>query len=87
MRKRWICVCAAAALLCAEPALAADDAALSRELLAAISAQGFSCGKVAKIRTQAERDYLVACQDGSHYQVTANAQGVLEPHPLGQKIH
>jgi hypothetical protein len=69
------------------PALAADEAALSRDLTAVIAAQGLKCGKIVKIRTQADGDYLVACQDGSNYQIIADAQGKLEAHPLGMKIH
>jgi aminoglycoside phosphotransferase len=69
------------------PALAADEAALSKDLTAVIASQGLPCGKVVKIETQAERDYLVACQEGSNYQIVANAQGKLTAQPLGKKIH
>jgi hypothetical protein len=88
VRKRWTFVSTSLALaVCGAAVLAADDAVLSQELVSVLSAQGMSCGSIVKIRTQSERDYLVACQDGSNYQITANAQGVLEPHPLGKKIH
>jgi hypothetical protein len=73
--------------LSALPALAVDDPALTKELSAVLSSQGLTCGKVARIRTQAQRDYLVACQDGSNYQIAADAQGKLIAHPLGMKIH
>jgi len=73
--------------LCARAVCAAEDPTLGKELTAIISSQGYSCGKVVQISTQAERDYLVACQDGSNYQIDANAQGKLVAHPLGQKIH
>jgi hypothetical protein len=69
------------------PALAADDPALSKDLTSVIASQGLPCGKVVRINTQADRDYLVACQDGSNYQIVANAQGKLAAQPLGIKIH
>lgn len=73
--------------LCARTALAADDPALGKDLTTVITSQGLPCRKVVKIATQAERDYLVACQDGSTYQITADAQGKLVAQPLGKKIH
>jgi hypothetical protein len=69
------------------PAPAADDATLSKDLTAVITAQGLRCPKVIKISKQAEADYLVACQDGSNYQIVADEQGKLVAHPLGMKIH
>ena len=74
-------------MACAVAARAADDPKLSQNLASVIAAQGLKCGKVIRVRTQAEGDYLVACQDGSNYQVTADPQGKLVPHPLGMKIH
>jgi hypothetical protein len=69
------------------PARAAPDADLSKELLSVIAAQTFTCGKIVKIDTQADRDYLVECQNGNSYQVNADAQGKLVAHPLGHKFH
>jgi hypothetical protein len=66
---------------------AADDPALGKSLTSVLASQGLACGKVTKIRTQADGDYLVACQDGSNYQIVADAQGKLTAHPLGMKIH
>lgn len=71
----------------AAPVLAADDPALGKNLTSVLASQGLPCGKVTKIRTQADGDYLVACQDGSSYQIVADAQGKLTAHPLGMKIH
>ena len=68
-----------------QPARSADDAALTTELTAVIATQHLPCGKIVHISTQAERDYLVTCQDGSNYQINPNANGELAPHPLGQK--
>jgi len=69
------------------PVFAADDPALGKSLTSVLASQGLACGKVTKIRTQADGDYLVACQDGSNYQIVADAQGKLIAHPLGVKIH
>ena len=67
------------------PARGADDAALNKELTALIGAQHLPCGQIVNVSTQADRDYLVSCKDGSNYQITANSQGALIAHPLGQK--
>jgi len=71
--------------LFATPALAADQAALDKELAALLAAQNLPCGKIVHISTQAERDYLVTCKDGNSYQIVPNAQGELAALPLGQK--
>jgi hypothetical protein len=73
--------------LSAPPAFAADDAALAKDLTAVITSQGFVCAKVIKISKQADTDYLVGCQEGSNYEIVADAQGKLVAHPLGKKIH
>jgi hypothetical protein len=69
------------------PVFAADDPALAKSLTSILASQGLACGKVTKIRTQSDADYLVACQDGSNYQIAPDAQGKLIAHPLGMKIH
>jgi hypothetical protein len=71
----------------AEPAFAAADADLGKELLSVIASQAFTCGKIVKIDTQADRDYLVECQNGNSYEINADAQGKLVAHPLGHKFH
>ena len=71
----------------AAPALAAPDPQLSKELLAVITSHEFTCGKIVQIDTQADRDYLVECQNGNSYEINADAQGKLAAHPLGQKFH
>ena len=68
-------------------ALAAPDPDLGKELLAVIASQTFTCGKIVKIDTQADRDYLVECQNGNSYEVNADTQGELVAHPLGHKFH
>jgi hypothetical protein len=67
------------------PTHAADDAALAKDLTSAIAAQHLPCGKIVNISIQADRDYLVSCQDGSNYQIVPNSDGTLVAHPLGQK--
>jgi len=80
----WV-VASLSVALAATLARAADDAALNKDLIALIAAQHLPCGKITHVSTQAERDYLVSCQDGSNYIVTANAEGKLVAQPLGQK--
>jgi hypothetical protein len=67
------------------PSRAADDAALNKDLILLITAQHLPCGKIVKISTQADRDYLVSCLDGSNYQIVPNSDGALVAHALGQK--
>jgi hypothetical protein len=68
-------------------ARAAPDVNLSKELLAVVTSQEFACGKIVKIDTQADRDYLVECENGNTYEINADAQGKLVAHPLGHKMH
>jgi aminoglycoside phosphotransferase len=68
-------------------ARAAPDADLSKELLSVIASQQLACGKIVTINTQADRDYLVECQDGSNYQINADPQGKLVAHLLGHRPH
>jgi hypothetical protein len=75
-----------AAVIWIAPALAADDAALNKELAGVISAQGFKCAKFVRVSTQAARDYLVTCDDGSSFQITADKDGKLVAQVLGGKI-
>jgi hypothetical protein len=75
------------AALHATPACAADDATLSKELIAVIDTKHLPCGKIVHISTQSDRDYLVSCKDGSNYQIVGDSQGQLVAHPLGQKTH
>jgi hypothetical protein len=75
-----------ATVIWAAPAFAADDAALNKELAGVIAAQGFKCAKFVRVSTQAERDYLVTCDDGSSFQITANKDGKLIAQVLGGKI-
>ena len=57
------------------PSLAADEEALKKDLTAVIALQGFPCGEVVSVKTQAENDYAVLCKDGNRYRVYLNAAG------------
>jgi len=57
------------------PSFAADDEALKKDLTAVIALQGFPCGEVVSVKTQAENDYAVLCKDGNRYRVYLNAAG------------
>ena len=61
--------------LFAIPALAVEDEALKKDLTAVIALQGFPCGEVVSVKTQAENDYAVSCKDQNKYRVYVNAAG------------
>ena len=63
------------AALFALPSFAAEDEALKKDLTAVIALQGFPCGEVVSVKTQAENDYAVLCKDGNKYRVYLNAAG------------
>jgi hypothetical protein len=54
---------------------AAEDEALKKDLTAVIALQGFPCGEVVSVKTQAENDYAVVCKDQNKYRVYVNAAG------------
>jgi hypothetical protein len=57
------------------PSFAAKDEALKKDLTAVIALQGFPCGEVVSVQTQAENDYAVSCKDQNKYRVYLNAAG------------
>lgn len=57
------------------PSFAAEDEALKKDLTAVIALQGFPCGEVISVKTQAENDYSVVCKDEHKYRVYLNAAG------------
>jgi hypothetical protein len=57
------------------PPFAAEDDALKKDLTAVIALQGFPCGEVVSVKTQAENDYAVLCKDKNKYRVYLNAAG------------
>ena len=63
------------AVLFAVPSFAADDETLKKDLTAVIALQGFPCGEVVSVKTQAENDYAVSCKDENKYRVYLNGVG------------
>jgi hypothetical protein len=61
--------------LFAIPSFAVEDEALKKDLTAVIALQGFPCGEVVSVKTQAENDYAVSCKDQNKYRVYLNAAG------------
>jgi hypothetical protein len=72
--RRWAPV-ALVMTLAAEPAIAADDAAVRKDLTAVIALQGLPCGEVVGVVRQGENDYLASCKDGNRYRVFVDPQG------------
>jgi hypothetical protein len=59
----------------ASSSVAADEEALKKDLTAVIMLQGFPCGQVVTVKTQAENDYAVTCKDENKYRVYLNPAG------------
>lgn len=57
------------------PLFAAEGEALKKDLTAVIALQGFPCGEVVSVKTQAENDHAVVCKDGNKYRIYLNAAG------------
>jgi hypothetical protein len=70
--------CAIAFLMAASPAaqsLAADEAAVKKDLFTVITLQGLPCGEVVSVTSRADNDHVASCKDGNRYHVFLNAQG------------
>jgi hypothetical protein len=59
----------ALALLFATLAIAADDAALRKDLTAVIALHGLPCGEVVNVVVNADSDYVASCKDGNRYRI------------------
>jgi hypothetical protein len=59
----------------APPSLAADDAAIRKDLFTVITLQGLPCGEVVSVVTRGDNDHVASCKDGNRYRVFVNAQG------------
>ena len=59
----------------AAPSLAADDAAVKKDLFTVITLQGLPCGEVVSVATRGDNDHVAACKDGNRYHVFLNAKG------------
>ena len=57
------------------PSLAADDAAVKKDLFTVITLKGLPCGEVVSYTTKNDNDHAVVCKDGNRYHVYVNAQG------------
>ncbi len=56
-------------------ALAADDAAMVKDLKVTIVLQGLPCDEIVSAKRNADSDYLATCRDGHRYHVYVNPQG------------
>lgn len=65
----------ALAVLLPAQALAAEDAALLKDLGSALSVLGLPCGAVVSAVRKAENDHIASCKNGSRYRVFINPQG------------
>ena len=65
----------AMAALFAGPSLAADDAALLKDLTAVIALLGLPCGQVVEAKRQGDNDHIASCKDGNRYRVFVDAGG------------
>jgi hypothetical protein len=59
----------------AAPSVAADDAAVRKDLFTVITLQGLPCGEVVSVTTRGDNDHIATCKDGNRYHVFLNAQG------------
>lgn len=71
---KWV-ITVLAALSLAAPTLAADDAAVKKDLFTVITLQGLPCGEVVSYTTKSDNDHVAVCKDGNRYHVYVNAQG------------
>lgn len=58
-----------------ESVLAAEDAALNKDLTAVIALQGQPCGQVVSAVKKGDNDHVATCKDGNRYRVFLNAEG------------
>jgi hypothetical protein len=71
----FVLTLAAFASLFAARLLAADDAALGKDLKATIVLQGMPCDQLIGSKRNADSDYTASCKDGNRYHIYVNAQG------------
>ncbi len=70
----WLITILAAASFTA-PSLAAEDAAVMKDLFTVITLQGLPCVEVVSYTTKSDNDHMAVCKDGNRYHVFVNAQG------------
>ena len=71
---KWV-ITVLAALSLAAPTLAADDAAVKKDLFTVITLQGLPCGEVVNLTTKGDNDHMASCKDGNRYHIFLNAEG------------
>ncbi len=64
-----------AAACFAASALAADDAAVRKDLFTVITLNGMPCVEVVSVATRGDNDHIATCKDGNRYHVFLNPQG------------
>ncbi len=57
------------------PSLAAEDAALLKDMTSVIALLGLPCGQVVSVIKQGDNDHIATCKDGNRYRVFLNAEG------------
>jgi hypothetical protein len=72
--KSWSLIVVMSMFLAA-PSLAADDAALLKDLTAVIALLGLPCGQVVSAVQLKENDHIATCKDGNRYHVYINSEG------------
>ena len=72
--KRWAPIVVLATVV-AVPAIAADDAALRKDLTAVIALLGLPCGEVVAVTRVKDNEHIATCKDGKRYRVFLNAEG------------
>ncbi len=55
--------------------LAAEEAALAKDMTAVIALHGLPCGQVVSVKRQGDNDHVASCQDGNRYRVFLNPEG------------
>jgi hypothetical protein len=70
-----ICALALTAALGSAPLVAADDAAVGKDLGATIALQGMPCDKVVEVKHNGDSDYTASCKDGNRYHVFVDSTG------------
>ena len=63
------------AMLVEGPVLAADVAALRKDLTSVIMLLGLPCGPVLNVEEHADKDHTVTCTTGDRYRVFVNTAG------------
>jgi hypothetical protein len=80
----WVLI-VVTAMRFAGPAVAADTAAILKDLTAVIALQGLPCGQIVGVVRQGDNDYIASCQDGNRYRTFVSPQGRVVVQKMQQK--